>query len=138
MFECNHPKLHLTERVSGAERKKIGESILINGIEESIEQNEIENFIHSSDTTYEPPVKSLKRGVLKTIKSELVHQNRLSNELISDIKAAKTLCDSFCLNSQTTDLFGFIQKISLDPFGFLLLSHIQVFFINANQSQLIK
>ena len=43
MFENNHQKLQLTEQVSGAERNKIGESILINGIEESIEQNEIEN-----------------------------------------------------------------------------------------------
>ena len=70
--------------------------------------------------------KTIKKSVLKTIKNEKMHENRFSNDLICDIKASKILCDSFCITFEETDMLGFIQKTILNPFGFLLLSYIQV------------
>jgi hypothetical protein len=62
------------------------------------------------------------------IKSENIHKDRISNDLITDCKAAKRICDALCLAFDDTDLTGFIQKIDLEPFGLLLISDLQVCF----------
>lgn len=59
------------------------------------------------------------------IKSEIVHKNRLATDLISDIQASKVIYDS-TIFSEEYEIKGFIQEISLIPFGFLLMSNIQV------------
>lgn len=70
--------------------------------------------------------KPTKRDVLKTIKTEITREDRISNDLMSDIKAAKKLCSKLCLTFEECDLVGYIQKTISDPFGFLLISDLQV------------
>lgn len=50
----------------------------------------------------------------------------MSKDLTCDLKATKRLCDSMCLTFDESNLSGFIQKTMIEPFGFLLLSDIQV------------
>lgn len=67
-----------------------------------------------------------KRNILSQIKSEAKYNKRICNELVIDINATKRICDKTCM--ENSDFKGFIRDISLDPFGFLLLSLIQVFY----------
>ena len=60
------------------------------------------------------------------IKKEFVDSFKLSNEVFVDAQAAKVLTDGLCYSVNNT-VSGFIQEISLDPYGFFLLSDIQVF-----------
>lgn len=62
------------------------------------------------------------------IKSEYNDLNRLSSDIYSDADLAKKMTDDLCLISKS-ELHGYIQEISLNPFGFLLISDIQVIII---------
>ena len=66
---------------------------------------------------------------MKQIKYEIKHEKRLSNDMIIDIISAKRLLDKAYLH-YSAKIPGFIQNISIDPFGYILLSDIQVSFIN--------
>ena len=50
---------------------------------------------------------------------------KISNEVFIDALAAKNVTDQI-YGETSSKLNGYIQEISLDPFGFLLISQIQV------------
>jgi hypothetical protein len=70
--------------------------------------------------------KLTKKESLAMIKSEFLHQNRISNDIFHDAQSAKIIHDNYYKKVFRDGLLGFIQEISLDPFGFLLISDIQV------------
>ena len=108
-------------RICGEERVAISTNLLAYG---------------SSNTKYEH-ILDYKNGkvhnknlfndvVLKKIKFEATHKLRYSNKIMDDIEATKIMADDLC-----GDL-GYIQNINFNPFGFLLISRIQVKFIYIN------
>jgi hypothetical protein len=65
---------------------------------------------------------------LKQIKYELKKENLLcSRDIFRDIESSKTLFESLSIPNES-NFNGYIKEISHDPFGYLLLSYIQVFF----------
>ena len=63
--------------------------------------------------------------VLKQIKYEFKHKNRISTEVFFDANATKIITDSL-IGNDNDKIKGYIQEIGLNPFGFLLISEIQV------------
>jgi hypothetical protein len=61
------------------------------------------------------------------MKHEYVHRYRLSNNLIEDLDTTKLFCDNLCLPNQGS-IEGYIRSIRYNPFGFVLISDIQVIF----------
>ena len=55
-----------------------------------------------------------------------MNRDRLSKDIFVDVEAAKVLCEHLCLFSSPGKLSGFVQEINQNPFGFLLMSDIQV------------
>ncbi len=72
-------------------------------------------------------LKTTKLNTLSKIKYEELHKDRLSTNFIDDVQAAKELCDNLCFKINENGIDGFIREIQLDPFGFLLISDIQVY-----------
>ena len=71
----------------------------------------------------------IEKSILHKIKSEFTHRNRIDSDLIVDTHACKTMFDAShpsVPSQQHSHIKGFIQNISLVPFGFLLMSSIQV------------
>jgi hypothetical protein len=64
-------------------------------------------------------------NTLSVMKHEYVHRYKLSNNLIEDLETTKLFCDNLCLPNQG-EIEGYIRSIRLDPFGFVLISDIQV------------
>ena len=60
------------------------------------------------------------------IKYECRHADRLSPNVYIDSEGAKILMDCLCL--EIGSLEGYIQDTHLNPYGFLLISGIQVSF----------
>ena len=59
------------------------------------------------------------------MKYEYKTKNRVSNDHFMDLHAAKNLTDLLCLDTSKL-MKGFIQKSFLDPFGFIMLSDLQI------------
>jgi hypothetical protein len=59
------------------------------------------------------------------MKHEYIHRYRLSSNWIEDLIISKLFCDYLCLPNQGP-LIGYMRSIRQDPFGFLLISDIQV------------
>ena len=70
--------------------------------------------------------KPVNVNVLKAIRNEMIHRERLSTNLMDDCRATKTLLDSTCLSSELHSIKGFIQEINDDPFGLILFTEIEV------------
>jgi hypothetical protein len=71
--------------------------------------------------------KPISRNVLKQIKYELKNQDKLSNDLNVDLNAIKLFSDQTCIKLSVNDyLKGIVQDQSLNPFGFLFMSQMQV------------
>lgn len=69
---------------------------------------------------------------LRKIKSEYVLKNRISTDIYLDAEATKILTDSICIPGKTK-LSGYIQEITLNPFGVFFLSDLNVSsYINHN------
>lgn len=71
----------------------------------------------------------VNKNVLSQIKYEYNNQNSIfpkSYPIILDVDAAKTVFDYCYLTERLDGLRGFIQNIFYNPFGFLLISEIQV------------
>ena len=60
------------------------------------------------------------------MKYEYVHRFRKSNDVFDDALITKRIFDSTCIYVSKNPLRGFIHELGLDPFGFLLLSDLQV------------
>jgi hypothetical protein len=67
-------------------------------------------------------------SVVKQLKSEFKNEKRISTDLNVDAEASKVLCERMCLYSTPEKLQGFVQEINSNPFGLLLMSHMQVKF----------
>ncbi len=69
----------------------------------------------------------INQNVANIIKSEYVNRHKISNEICIDSEAAKLIFDRlYCSNN----FKGYIQYISQNPFGVLLISEIQVRLFN--------
>ena len=64
-------------------------------------------------------------NVLKTVRFEAKHRERLSTNTYTDADATKQVMDKL-INGKMIN--GFVREIGLDPFGFLLMAQIQVRF----------
>ncbi len=64
--------------------------------------------------------------MLKQIKYEEVHKDRLSTKVVDDLESSKTLCDMLCLKLSENGLAGFLHDIKINPMGFWLCSELQV------------
>jgi hypothetical protein len=60
------------------------------------------------------------------MRSEFNHRFQLSNEFRIDCDAAKLVFDIMLPLSKKNGIQGFIQEIHSNPFGFILISEIQV------------
>ena len=65
---------------------------------------------------------------MQKIKNELDNRFRLSRDMIFDLRATNVLCENLGL-STNSEFKGYVHNICLDPYGFLLMSDIQVIFI---------
>jgi hypothetical protein len=63
---------------------------------------------------------------LGVIKYEKVHKDRLAVKLRDDLDSAKIVCDNLCLKIKENGVDGYLQNTQTNPFGFLLLSELQV------------
>ena len=62
--------------------------------------------------------------VLKMVRYETKHRERLSNNVFTDAAASKQVMDRLIVGKKFN---GFVREVGLDPFGFLLIAEIQVF-----------
>ena len=83
-------------------------------------ENQINNATCSS---YE---KIVDPHILSVVKREFNIKDRLSSKIVLDAQASKLVMDNLIPNNSNDAIKGFIQDISLDPFGFFLMSIIQV------------
>ena len=83
------------------------------------------NVIFNQTNLFNSNRKVTNRHTLKMIKSEFSNQNKISSDVFTDALAAKAVSDGMCLESNS-NIKGYISEIGLDPFGFLLISDIQV------------
>ena len=71
--------------------------------------------------------KPTKENILKQIRYEFKHRDRISRDILIDSQAAKSICEHLCIHpSKEGELKGFVQQINQDPYGMLLTSSIQV------------
>lgn len=67
------------------------------------------------------------RHVLKNMRSEFRNRFKVSSDICIDAIASKTIFETLAKKiTGNIKINGFIQNIGLDPFGFLLMSAIQV------------
>jgi hypothetical protein len=65
------------------------------------------------------------------MKHEFEHRYRLSDDVFDDLTISKLFCDKLCLPNEGF-ISGYVHQLCQDPFGFILLSDIQVFQIVEN------
>ena len=88
-----------------------------------LQQDEFKTITSDSEESNELSLK-FKSHIYNQVKSEFKYRNRLSVDIFSDAIATKRLFNM--ITNEATQLKGFIHHIGLDPFGFLLISEIQV------------
>ena len=73
---------------------------------------------------------------MNNIRNEFKNSKKLSNDPFKDAETTKLISDSF----YPTDglLSGFLHEIGLNPFGFILISDFQVFFLTRQLNYLYK
>ena len=121
----NIHKKFLTKNIkcSGKSREEQNTEILAYGLTNCQTNNVIFNTLNPASDK-----KITNKNTLKMIKSEFVNRHKMSSDVYIDTLATKTLTDGLCLES-SSNIEGYIQEIGLNPFGFLLLSDIQVNFV---------
>ena len=78
--------------------------------------------------------KATEESVLKVIKYEVKHENKISSDILIDVKSAKTIFDKLTQkNDASSPIKGFIQEIKMEKFGFLLYSAKQVSLLHLKQ-----
>jgi hypothetical protein len=70
--------------------------------------------------------RSTSRFVLKKMKNEFERRHRLSSDIFADAEATKIVCELLVGPENRNCLPGYVQKIDKNPFGVLLVSHLQV------------
>jgi len=62
------------------------------------------------------------------MKHEYIHRERISTEIDRDAKTAKKMFETLCIQiNASSKIVGFIRELHSDPFGYILLSELQVF-----------
>jgi hypothetical protein len=120
--DCNHKEqVCKTARSTGEERKSQANQIMSNGISICVSNNTLTN-------KYDKPLKYLvtNNKTLSKIKEEFLNQNKLSKEILIDAKLTKQVFDFMYHKIDYTNIEGYIHELTLDPFGFLLISDLQV------------
>ncbi len=116
-------------RCCGLKRDEQKMEILANGLTNCQTNNVIHNNIRSNERSKENEIKMERkvtnRHTLKQMKSEFVNRHKLSNDVFIDALATKSVTDELCIKS-SSNIEGYIQEISLNPFGYLLFSDKQV------------
>ena len=64
--------------------------------------------------------------MVKNINHQLIRRNVISKDVFIDSDATKILFDILCLPVNSNCIGGYVQEISLNPYGFHLLADIQV------------
>ena len=100
-------------RIVGDERKQLAMKLSSEGI-----QNVFSEFVLIE--------KRIEKNILSKIKSEFNHRNRLDTDILVDIEACKRFYHSSFPAEQNGKISGYVQDISLNPFGFTIISDIQV------------
>jgi len=125
---CNHERLNRQKsQCRGKYRKQLATEVTAKGTSNFEYSKKYENLIDESYIEFLPT-----NAVLKTIKSEYKYNARISKDLYNDAEASKILCEKLCLFSHPTQLNGYVQEIGQNPFGILLMSHIQVLKLKKN------
>ncbi len=101
----------------GSDRRNLGKELLAYGNS----QVKVKNIIYNLDKMPKTD-KITSENVLKQIKFEERHINRYSSDIHRDIEAVKLATDELC------DGFGFVQEISQNPFGYLIICEFQVIY----------
>jgi hypothetical protein len=117
-----HDELEIKLRCAGGERTEQSNFINKFGLLINQSENVINN--HYSESVLDK--KPINHSVLKAIKYECRHTDRFSSNHITDVQAAKTVMENTFLN--VGNLKGYIHEICADPFGFILISSLQVRF----------
>lgn len=66
--------------------------------------------------------------VIRKIKSEYILKNRISRDMLIDSEAIKLAFDESFQGENKQEICGYVQDISMNPFGMLLISKFQVIF----------
>ncbi|CAF1080474.1 unnamed protein product [Brachionus calyciflorus] len=114
----------LKAKIRSAGIERINQSI--NVLAHGILNVSINNRINNDENTNFLDQKVTNRFTLAMCKSSLVNFYKISNDAFVDALATKNLCDHF-LTENECGMNGYIQEISLSPFGYLLFSKIQVY-----------
>ncbi|CAF0909191.1 unnamed protein product, partial [Brachionus calyciflorus] len=110
------PKIHCT----GKKRVEQQVECLAHGVSKTV----FDNFIFNEANESFIRQKVTNRFTLSMMKSSLVHFYKISNEVFVDALATKNITDQI-VTTENSQLKGFIHNISLDPFGYLLMSQVQ-------------
>ncbi len=102
----------------GSDRRSLGKELLAFGNT----RVKVENVLFNIENSSINKEKIISENVLKQKKFEERHINRFSSDIIRDIEAVKLLTDVM------SESFGYVQEISLDPFGYLTICEQQVKF----------
>ena len=70
--------------------------------------------------------KQIDSHCLRQLKYEYIHRDRMSNDIFQDARVAKSIMTDLVGDENNKDIKGYIQELSMDPFGFLLISDLQV------------
>ena len=91
------------------------------GISNSRNENMIQNYLNDSNE------KPTSRDVLRKINQESYHRNRISNDVIIDLCATKKSHEFNFLLQNNSKIKGYLHELSVDPFGAIFFSNIQVY-----------
>jgi hypothetical protein len=116
----SHDNLEIKLRFTGDER--IEQSNFINNFGLLIHQSD--NVLKNHQNKSILQKKPVNHSVLTTIKYECRHANRFSPNHVIDALAAKSVMESTYLS--VGSLKGYIHEIGADPFGFIMISSLQV------------
>lgn len=72
--------------------------------------------------------KNISYQSTRKMKSEFNHRFQLNNEFRIDCDASKLVFDLILPFHQIKGIQGFLQEINSNPFGFIMVSEIQVIF----------
>ncbi|CAF0980134.1 unnamed protein product, partial [Brachionus calyciflorus] len=123
--ELNHHQLVFRpNRISGDERKKLAYQLKAEGV------SNFSNMEIVSSLSKKEPV---KKNTLYKITNEFDHRFRITRDLIYDLKAIKLSCKYLGLPIKS-NFSGFVHNLSIDPYGFLLMSEMQCFILTLEAS----
>lgn len=60
------------------------------------------------------------------MKYEQRHQNLISWFILGDVMGSMNAMKRLCMRSEDSKFDGYVQEVSLEPFGFLLVTYLQV------------